>query len=78
MNRRRPLYQMLSMIATELPQATAAIPLQTGEIELTLPLDLRLPLAGGELTGDLPLFRLRTAFDPEPAQLYVVLHQVAL
>lgn len=76
MNGRRPLGETLGEIAG------SALGLRGGElrggvrvtsIDLDLPLDLRLgsDADGPVLIGDLPLFRLRTAFDTEPARLVV-------
>jgi hypothetical protein len=45
-------------------------------VEISLPLEIRLPATDGELEGDLPLFRRRTAFDPEPARLTLLLAEV--
>jgi len=75
---RRPLYQTLSSITDDLMSATATTQLQTSSVELTLPIDLRLPGENDDLIGDLPLFRMRTAFDPEPAHIHIVLNMVAL
>ena len=78
MNGRRPLGETLGEIAG------SALGLSGGElrgagmvrvtsIDLDLPLDLRLGCDddGPVLIGDLPLFRLRTDFDTEPARLTI-------
>jgi hypothetical protein len=76
MSPRRLLGETLAELAGGLLEATAVAPLGLSSVELDLPLDLRLD-AAGELEGDLPLFRLRTAFDPEPARLRIVLGEAA-
>jgi len=78
MNGRRPLFETLSDIASGLMDATALGPVHARSIDLNLPLDIRLPVAGGDLMGDLPLFRMRTAFDTEPVRLHMVLQEVLL
>ncbi|EDT00161.1 hypothetical protein BamIOP4010DRAFT_6326 [Burkholderia ambifaria IOP40-10] len=47
---------------------------------MELPLDLRIARGadGIELVGDLPQFLTRTAFDPEPARLAIVLEAVPI
>lgn len=74
---RRPLHRTLADLAGGLLDAAGGGPLRTRSVELTLPIDIRLPGPGGELTGDLPLFRLRTDFDPAPARLRIVLGEQA-
>lgn len=46
-------------------------------LALSIPIDIRLASGGTELQGDLPLFRRRTAFDPEPAHLTIVLAEAS-
>ena len=60
-------------IAGGLMEATATADMRTSSIKLSLPLDIRLPGPDGDLTGDLPLFRTRTDFDPEPGRIGLVL-----
>jgi hypothetical protein len=57
----------------DLLAAGAADGLALRSLQLELPLDLRLApgTAGVALIGDLPQFRTRTAFDPEPARLAI-------
>ena len=75
---RRPLSETIVEIAENLLEATSQVPLHMSSVELRLPVDLRFPDKDNELTGSLPLFRLRTAFDPEPAELYIVLGGTSL
>lgn len=77
MTARRPLHETLAELAGGLMEAARASPIRTRSVELSLPIDLRLPGPDGELRGDLPLFRLRTAFDPEPARLAITLAERA-
>lgn len=75
MNGRRLLGQTLGEIAGDALDAgrEAAGLVQVTSLELDLPLDIRVAIEadGPVLIGDVPLFRLRTTFDPPPAQLRV-------
>jgi hypothetical protein len=75
MNGRRLLGQTLGEIAGDALDAgrEAATIVRVTMLELDLPLDIRVAIDadGPVLVGDVPLFRLRTAFDPPPAQLRV-------
>lgn len=78
MNGRRPLGETLGEIAGSALGMTGGELRDAGmvrvtSIDLDLPLDLRLgrDADGPVLIGDLPLFRLRTAFDTEPARLTI-------
>jgi len=76
----RPLGETLGAFAdvAELLTADAAQGLQVRSLAMELPLDLRVARGAGgiELVGDLPQFLTRTAFDPEPARLVIVLEAV--
>lgn len=80
MSHLRPLGETLADLVGgvygDLPRADAAATLRLASVELTVPLDLDLR-ADGAFCGDLPLFRRRTAFDPAPARLRLVLGEVA-
>ncbi|HVR91500.1 MAG TPA: hypothetical protein VHG29_10460 [Novosphingobium sp.] len=75
MNGRRHLGETLAEVAGgALDVGTdAAACVSVTSLELDLPLDIRLLIEaeGPLLIGDLPLFRLRTAFDPPPARLQI-------
>lgn len=76
MNGRRALAALLSELADSaaaLVEATGELPLRTRSLSLSLPIDLRVVLTehSSEVLGDVPLFRTRTDFDPEPARLEV-------
>lgn len=74
MNGRRPLGQLLGDLADAAHLMGGQGVVRARSLEMTLPIDIR--LVGNELIGDVPLFRTRTAFDPEPAQLAVTWHAV--
>jgi hypothetical protein len=78
MSFRRPLHETLTDITDGIMEIAARTPIRTRSVEMSLPLDIRLPDGGTDLIGDLPLFRLRTAFDPAPARLNIVLKEAAL
>lgn len=79
MTGRRELHETLTEITHGIIFGGAVSGLvHVSSVELTLPIEIRLPLAGNDLIGDLPLFRMRTAFDPEPATLQMTLQEVAL
>lgn len=76
----RPLHETLMDVAdgalTETLQAAGDMPLRVTSLEMTIPLDIRLAPETGVFEADFPLFRRRTDFDPEPAQLTVTLGEV--
>ena len=76
MIRNRPLSETLIEIAEGLMALTADTSIAVRSVELRLPLDIYLRTADGDLTGGLPQFRMRTAFDPEPTWLYMVLGEI--
>lgn len=49
--------------------------IRVASVEFSLPIDIALTDDTG-FHGDVPLFRRRTAFDPEPAHLRIVLSEV--
>jgi hypothetical protein len=66
---RRPMSEMLADIADGvLASQSGGAPVHAARIEMRLPLDIRMR-ADGVLSGDLPLFRLRTDFDPREGWL---------
>lgn len=69
----RPLGALLAELAGAADAFAADGPVQARSIRIGLPIDLRLVPdgAGFTLIGDVPLFRTRTAFDPDPARLEV-------
>lgn len=76
MTKRRPLHATLIDITSGILGATATAPVHARSVELTLPIDIRLPQGEEDLIGELPLFRMRTDFDPEPATLHILIHEV--
>ena len=81
MSHLRPLNETLLDIAdgalTETLSKTGDIPLRITSLEMSIPLDIRL-IANEEIfQADFPLFRRRTAFDPEPARLTVTLREAS-
>ncbi len=74
---RRPLHETLTDITDGLMDIAARGPIRIRSVEMSVPLDIRLPDGGADLIGDLPLFRLRTAFDPAPARLTIVVIEAA-
>ncbi|HEY5712776.1 MAG TPA: hypothetical protein VIT38_12860 [Allosphingosinicella sp.] len=75
MNGRRPLAALLGDLADGVAGFAASGPggIRARSLAISLPIDVRLvPTQGGyELIGDVPLFRMRTDFDPDPAMLEV-------
>lgn len=73
----RPLSETIAELAEgaigQVPAPGGPLGPRVTSLELSLPIDIRLPASGNGLRGDVPLFRLRTAFDPEPAHLTIVL-----
>ncbi len=80
MNGRRPLGETLAEIAGSALGIGESALVKITSIDLDLPIDLRLgeDTAGPVLVGDLPLFRMRTAFDTEPARLTIRFEAQAL
>lgn len=77
MNGRRPLAELLGELAEAAAFAGIGA-VRARAMSISLPIDLRLvPTAAGPIViGDVPLFRTRTAFDPDPARLGVLWHSV--
>lgn len=77
MNGRRPLAELLGELAEAAAFAGIGA-VRARSMSISLPIDLRLlPTPAGPLViGDVPLFRTRTAFDPDPARLAVEWHSV--
>lgn len=76
MNGRRTLAELLGELAESaatFADATGGMPVRGRSLSLSLPIDLRLlsTADGPEVIGDVPLFRTRTDFDPDPARLEV-------
>jgi hypothetical protein len=78
MNGRRPLAELLGELAEGALGFAGAGAVRARSISLSLPIDIRLVPGddGPTLIGDVPLFRMRTAFDPEPARIEVSWHAV--
>ncbi|WP_195819515.1 hypothetical protein [Roseobacter sp. MH60115] len=76
----RPLHETLTDIAdgamTETLVAAGHLPLRVTSLEMSVPLDVRWAADEGVFQADFPLFRRRTEFDPEPAQLTITLGEV--
>jgi hypothetical protein len=72
---RRPLSEMLTDVAEGVLAAhRPGAAVRADRIELTMPIEIRV-LAGPSgpvLSGDLPLFRWRTDFDPRVGRLSVI------
>lgn len=77
MNGRRPLAELLGELAEAAALAGIGA-VRARSLSISLPIDMRvLPSGDGPLViGDVPLFRTRTAFDPDPARLDVEWHAV--
>ncbi len=83
MNGRRTLAELLTEqadSAAAYADVAGSMPVRARSLSLRLPIDLRLTWTdeGPEVIGDVPLFRTRTEFDPEPARLRVDWHTVPL
>ncbi len=83
MNGRRALAELLIELADSAAafvDVAVTMPVRARSLSLSLPIDLRLAStdAGLEIVGDVPLFRTRTDFDPEPARLEIEWHAVPL
>jgi hypothetical protein len=80
---RRALADLLGELAesaTAFADAADAAPVRVRSMSIDLPIDLRLAATadGPQVLGDVPLFRMRTAFDPDPARLQVEWHAIPL
>lgn len=73
MNGRRPLAELLGELAEGAAAFAGTSAVSARSMSISLPIDLRLiPTEAGPLViGDVPLFRMRTAFDPDPARLEI-------
>ncbi len=78
MTARRPLGELIAELAGSAAEFAGAGPLRASSVRIGLPIDLRLVSEAGGLVliGDVPLFRTRTAFDPDPARVEVEWHAV--
>jgi hypothetical protein len=75
-NGRRALAELLSELADSaaaFADVAGAMPVRARSLSLSLPIDLRLvgTAEEPEIIADVPLFRTRTDFDPDPARLEV-------
>jgi hypothetical protein len=75
-NGRRALAELLSELADSaaaFADVAGEMPVRPRSLSLSLPIDLRLVVTAEEpeVIADVPLFRTRTAFDPDPARLEV-------
>lgn len=81
MSHLRPLNETLFDIAdgamAQALSSDAASPLRITTLEMSVPLDIRLAPETEVLEADFPLFRRRTAFDPEPARLTITLAEAS-
>ena len=70
---RRPLSALLGEVAQGAVDGAAETPVHITDIEVDLPIELRLSHreSGPELLGDVPLFLTRTVFDPPVSRLAV-------
>ena len=70
---RRPLSALLGEVAQGALDGAADTPVRITDIEVDLPIELRLSHreSGAELLGDVPLFLTRTLFDPPVSRLAV-------
>jgi hypothetical protein len=77
-NGRRPLGELLDELAGGIAGFAAGTGVRAHSLSIRLPIDLRLAMTeqGPLLIGELPLFRTRTDFDPDPARLQVEWHAV--
>lgn len=83
MNGRRALADLLNELAEStavFANAASGVPVRARSLSISLPIDLRLAQTrdGPLVIGDLPLFRTRTDFDPDPARLEVEWRAVPL
>ncbi len=79
MNGRRPLAALLGELADGVAGFAGGDGMvRARSMAISLPIDLRLVPGedGYELIGDVPLFRMRTDFDPDPARLEVEWHAI--
>lgn len=74
----RPLSETIAELAdSALGASVFPSDVRVSSIEMSIPIDIALN-GETEFHGDVPLFRRRTDFDPEPAHLRLVLSEVAL
>ena len=83
MNGRRALAELLTELADSVAvfaDVAGSMPVRARSLSLNLPIDLRMVSTdhGVEIYGDVPLFRTRTAFDPDPARLEIDWHAIPL
>ncbi len=80
MNGRRPLAALLAELGDSVQSMTTLPGVRPQSLSMSLPIDLRFGFLGGSpaIFGDVPLFRTRTAFDPELTLLRVDWHAVPL
>jgi hypothetical protein len=81
-NGRRALAELLSELAdtaAAFADVAGEMPVRPRSLSLSLPIDLRLVMTAGEpeVIADVPLFRTRTDFDPDPAGIEVEWRAVA-
>lgn len=69
----RPLSETLAEFGNDLQDFLVSSPVTTKSVELSLPLDIRYSNSSDQFVGDVPLFRHRTWFDPQPARIHIVL-----
>jgi len=73
---RRVLAELLTELAESaatFAEVAADMPVRPRSLSLSLPIDLRVAATadGPQIVGDVPPFRTRTDFDPDPARLDV-------
>lgn len=73
MNGRRALGELLGDLAAGVTDFVDSPFVRARSLSIDLPIDLRLVLSpeGPIVIGDVPLFRTRTDFDPDPARLQI-------
>ena len=73
MNGRRALGALLDDLSGSVADFIGSPLVRARSLAIDLPIDLRLVATpeGPLVIGDVPLFRTRTAFDPDPARLRV-------
>jgi hypothetical protein len=77
----RPLAEMLNDVYDAVQTSRSEVPgVRATRVELTLPVEVRLEQAGGELAfiADVPVWRWRTVFDQTPGQLRIHWEEVPL
>lgn len=75
---RRSLGETLAELGGSIIELAAETPARATSLELRLPIELFFSAGDEELRGDLPLFRLGTAFDAPPADIRLTFVEVAL